>query len=223
MPCSGRRSIRGAAIMLCLLPPTRMALGHSSRGELPDASALFNLMRNLGGAIGIALIDTVIWSRAPDSRGRALERLRAGDLEAARTIGIPEAYLAGPLPSADDPIVQAFVRPLRRAGRYSCGDQRGLGADRRLRAHRRPRGGPVPPLVPGSRTETLGLDVRRGVLVRLSSAGFPGGHSRRPMVNPLLRTGAQTVIHRRFPNAPPASPTDEFWAVRSHCRPWGAA
>jgi DHA2 family multidrug resistance protein len=104
--------IRGAAIMLCLLAPTRMALGHLSAGELPDASALFNLMRNLGGAIGIALVDTVIWSRAPMHAGRLVERLRAGDLDAARTIGIPEAYLAGPLPSADDPIVRAFVRPL---------------------------------------------------------------------------------------------------------------
>jgi DHA2 family multidrug resistance protein len=89
-----------------------MALGHLSAGELPDASALFNLMRNLGGAIGIALVDTVIWSRAPMHAGRLVERLRAGDLDAARTIGIPEAYLAGPLPSADDPIVRAFVRPL---------------------------------------------------------------------------------------------------------------
>lgn len=56
--------LRGLAIMFCLLPPTRIALGMLSESQVPDGSALFNLMRNLGGAIGIALIDTVIWERA---------------------------------------------------------------------------------------------------------------------------------------------------------------
>lgn len=56
--------IRGAAIMFCLLPPTRIALGLLAEHQVPDGSALFNLMRNLGGAIGIALIDTVIWKRS---------------------------------------------------------------------------------------------------------------------------------------------------------------
>ena len=53
--------VRGAAIMFCLLPPTRLALGHLAPDRVGDASGLFNLMRNLGGAVGIALIDTVIW------------------------------------------------------------------------------------------------------------------------------------------------------------------
>jgi MFS transporter, DHA2 family, multidrug resistance protein len=88
--------IRGAAIMLCFLPPTRVALGHLPAERLPDASSLFNLMRNLGGAIGIALIDTVIWSRAPLHADQLLARLRAGDLDVARSIGVPEIYLSGP-------------------------------------------------------------------------------------------------------------------------------
>ena len=81
--------------MLCFLPPTRVALGHLPAERLPDASSLFNLMRNLGGAIGIALIDTVIWSRAPLHADELLTRLRAGDLDVARSIGIPEVYLSG--------------------------------------------------------------------------------------------------------------------------------
>jgi MFS transporter, DHA2 family, multidrug resistance protein len=108
--------IRGAAIMLCFLPPTRVALGHLPAEQLPDASSLFNLMRNLGGAIGIALIDTVIWSRAPLHADKLLASLHAGDLDVARSIGIPEVYLSSP-PSFADPMVQAFVRPLlERAG-----------------------------------------------------------------------------------------------------------
>ena len=115
--------IRGAAIMLCFLPPTRVALGHLPAERLPDASSLFNLMRNLGGAIGIALIDTVIWSRAPLYADKLLTRLNAGDLDVARSIGIPEVYLSGP-PSLADPMVQAFVQPLvERAGLVAAIDE----------------------------------------------------------------------------------------------------
>ncbi len=81
--------IRGVAIMFCLLPPTRLALGALAIDEVPDASGLFNLMRNLGGAIGIALIDTVIYGRAP-ALGRAItRRLQAGDIATATAVGIP--------------------------------------------------------------------------------------------------------------------------------------
>ncbi len=81
-PCSGQQVIRGAAIMLCLLPPTRLALGDPAPEQVPDASGLFNLMRNLGGAIGIALIDTVIWGRLPGHADALRDRLMAGDASA---------------------------------------------------------------------------------------------------------------------------------------------
>ncbi len=81
--------VRGSAIMLCLLPPTRLALGHLPPARVPDASGLFNLMRNLGGAIGLALIDTVLYGRAPIHAEQVLARLTAGDVETARAIGLP--------------------------------------------------------------------------------------------------------------------------------------
>jgi MFS transporter, DHA2 family, multidrug resistance protein len=81
--------VRGAGIMFCLLPPTRIALGHIAATELPDASALFNLMRNLGGAIGLALIDTIIFGRV-DTHGAALAaRLLAFDPHAFAFAGLP--------------------------------------------------------------------------------------------------------------------------------------
>ena len=51
--CSGPKSLRGVTMMLCLLPATRLALDGWPENEIADASGLFNLMRNLGGAIGI--------------------------------------------------------------------------------------------------------------------------------------------------------------------------
>jgi DHA2 family multidrug resistance protein len=83
------QAVRGLAIMLCLLPPIRIALGHLPIERVPDASALFNLMRNLGGAIGLALIDTVIFGRA-EMHGRALvQRLSRGDAAAFDFAGLP--------------------------------------------------------------------------------------------------------------------------------------
>jgi DHA2 family multidrug resistance protein len=105
--------IRGAAIMFCLLPPTRLALGHLEAGRVPDASGLFNLMRNLGGAIGLAMIDTVIYSRSPVHGAAIMEKLQAGDVETARFIGIPLAMFtarpAGPLDAETAAMLQPFV------------------------------------------------------------------------------------------------------------------
>ena len=55
--------LRGVAVMLCILPATRLALEGWAAKDVPDASGLFNLTRNLGGAIGIALIDTLVQTR----------------------------------------------------------------------------------------------------------------------------------------------------------------
>jgi len=83
------QAVRGVAIMLCLLPPIRIALGHLPVERVPDASALFNLMRNLGGAIGLALIDTVIFGRA-EMHGRELAaKLSRGDAAAFDFVGLP--------------------------------------------------------------------------------------------------------------------------------------
>jgi len=83
------QAVRGLAIMLCLLPPIRIALGHLPIARVPDASALFNLMRNLGGAIGLALIDTVIFGRAEMHGRQLVERLARGDAAALDFTGLP--------------------------------------------------------------------------------------------------------------------------------------
>ena len=52
--------LRGLAMMLCIVPSVNMALAGFQPAELKYASGLFNLMRNLGGAIGIAVVNTLI-------------------------------------------------------------------------------------------------------------------------------------------------------------------
>lgn len=104
--------VRGLAIMFCLLPPTRLALGHLSPDRVPDASGLFNLMRNLGGAIGLALIDTVIYSRAPVHGRDLMAQLRAGDTAAAAFAGIPPQVFAALPPGPLDAATQRLLEPL---------------------------------------------------------------------------------------------------------------
>jgi DHA2 family multidrug resistance protein len=104
--------LRGAAIMFCLLPPTRLALGHLVPGRVADASGLFNLMRNLGGAIGLALIDTVIYGRSPVHVEHMVEKLKLGDIVTGRLVGLPEGSLTGVAPQNVDPDTVALVRAL---------------------------------------------------------------------------------------------------------------
>jgi DHA2 family multidrug resistance protein len=71
-------------------------------------------MRNLGGAIGIALIDSVIYGRAPGLSQSIVHRLQAGDIETARFVGIPLQLFrnraAGPLDPDTQGILDVMVR-----------------------------------------------------------------------------------------------------------------
>jgi DHA2 family multidrug resistance protein len=104
--------IRGLAIMFCLLPPTRLALGNLGAEHVADASGVFNLMRNLGGAIGLALIDTVIYSRAPVYGAAIVARLQAGDTDTAMRIGIPPDLWMMRSEGPIDADTQAMLQPL---------------------------------------------------------------------------------------------------------------
>jgi DHA2 family multidrug resistance protein len=103
--------LRGVAIMLCLLPPIRIALGHLPSEAVANASGLFNLMRNLGGAIGLALIDTVLYGRGPAIGERLGQALARGDVAAARTVGLPMDKFLAHIPGTEvPPATLAFVR-----------------------------------------------------------------------------------------------------------------
>src|SRR5260370_6709793 len=67
--------VRGAAIMLCLLPSTALALSGFDPLHVPNASGLFNLMRNLGGASGFGLVDNPRGKRTPSPFSSVAPRL----------------------------------------------------------------------------------------------------------------------------------------------------
>jgi DHA2 family multidrug resistance protein len=65
----------GMAIVIVFLPITAIALGTLPPNEVHNASGLYNLMRNLGGAIGLAGINTIIGERFDLHRARLAETI----------------------------------------------------------------------------------------------------------------------------------------------------
>jgi MFS transporter, DHA2 family, multidrug resistance protein len=55
--------LRGVGMMLAIVPITNLALSTLSPDRLKNASGLFNLTRNLGGAVGLAALNTVLNNR----------------------------------------------------------------------------------------------------------------------------------------------------------------
>jgi len=81
--------LRGAALLFCMLPLTTAALEMHGPEQLSHASALLNLMRNLGGALGIASVDTLINVRPARIGTEIAARLLAGDRATAQFVGLP--------------------------------------------------------------------------------------------------------------------------------------
>ena len=70
--------LRGASLMLCMVPINNLALGTLPHDKLKNASGLFNLTRNLGGAVGLAVINTVLTDRNTFHYARLAEHVQLG-------------------------------------------------------------------------------------------------------------------------------------------------
>jgi DHA2 family multidrug resistance protein len=70
--------LRGFSLLLCIVPSVTMALSGFAAAELRAASGLFNLMRNLGGAIGIAMVNTWLHDSTRIQASRLSETLGEG-------------------------------------------------------------------------------------------------------------------------------------------------
>jgi MFS transporter, DHA2 family, multidrug resistance protein len=54
---------RGVGLMICMVPINNIALGTLPPDRIKNASGLYNLTRNLGGAVGLAVINTLVNDR----------------------------------------------------------------------------------------------------------------------------------------------------------------
>jgi MFS transporter, DHA2 family, multidrug resistance protein len=104
--------LRGAALLFCILPITNVALDELPSEALANASGLLNFMRNVGGAVGIGIVDTIVNVRPHDIAVRVLDQLVAGKAAMATFVGIPKDLLAGVDVTHADPGDMAFVKPI---------------------------------------------------------------------------------------------------------------
>ena len=77
-------AFRGFAQQFCVAPIVTLTLGMLPPDRLKSASGLFNLMRNLGGAIGIAACGTILNDRTNLHFQRIAEHLNATNTQAMK-------------------------------------------------------------------------------------------------------------------------------------------
>src|SRR5579872_5959184 len=78
--------LRGIGMMCAMVPTNTIALGTLPPDRVKNASGLFNLTRNLGGAVGLALINQVLNDRTDLHISRLSDRVTWGNMTATETL-----------------------------------------------------------------------------------------------------------------------------------------
>ncbi|PPQ37252.1 MFS transporter, DHA2 family, multidrug resistance protein [Rhodoblastus acidophilus] len=99
---------RGFSLMLCMVPINNLALGTMPPARMKNASGLFNVTRNLGGAVGLAMINTMINKRLDLHLQRMHETVRWGRFRAEETL----ANLTGAFASHGSDAARAATKQL---------------------------------------------------------------------------------------------------------------
>ncbi|MFH3480288.1 DHA2 family efflux MFS transporter permease subunit [Xanthobacter sp. V4C-8] len=87
--------LRGTSLMLAMIPINNISLGTLPPDQLKNASGLFNLTRNLGGAVGLALINTVMNHRWDLHLARLHESVQWGSATAIERLDGLTATFSG--------------------------------------------------------------------------------------------------------------------------------
>ena len=93
--------LRGCSLMLCMVPINNLALGTLPPEQLKNASGLYNLTRNLGGAVGLAVINTVLNDRMDLHLARLHESVTWGRSVAEETLAGLTQQLSARIPDGD--------------------------------------------------------------------------------------------------------------------------
>ncbi|MEH2562608.1 DHA2 family efflux MFS transporter permease subunit [Bradyrhizobium sp. AZCC 2289] len=87
--------LRGIGMMFAMVPTNTIALGTLPPERVKNASGLFNLTRNLGGAVGLAVINQVLNERTDLHIVRLQERVNWGNATAVETLNMFTQRLQG--------------------------------------------------------------------------------------------------------------------------------
>jgi DHA2 family multidrug resistance protein len=80
--------LRGIGMMFAMVPTNNIALGTLSPDRVKNAAGLFNLTRNLGGAVGLAVINQVLNERTDLHISRLHDRVTWGNTTATETLSM---------------------------------------------------------------------------------------------------------------------------------------
>jgi DHA2 family multidrug resistance protein len=87
--------LRGIGMMFAMVPTNNIALGTLAPDRVKNASGLFNLTRNLGGAVGLAIINEVLNDRTDLHISRLHDRVTWGNATATETLNLFTQRLQG--------------------------------------------------------------------------------------------------------------------------------
>ncbi|WP_316354746.1 DHA2 family efflux MFS transporter permease subunit [Candidatus Trichorickettsia mobilis] len=97
---------RGMALMFCFIPVNDIALGTMARDQIQNASGLYNLTRNLGGAIGLAVVNSLLTTKSKIYEQYLEEHLSTTSSNVITKLNILQKFLAG---KVADPELAAYI------------------------------------------------------------------------------------------------------------------
>jgi MFS transporter, DHA2 family, multidrug resistance protein len=87
--------LRGIGMMCAMVPTNNIALATLPPDRVKNASGLYNLMRNLGGAVGLAVINEVLNDRTDLHITRLHDRMTWGNATAVETLNMLTQRMQG--------------------------------------------------------------------------------------------------------------------------------
>jgi len=78
--------LQGVALSFLFIPLMSLAMSHISPEKMGNATSIFNLMRNIGGSVGIALMTTFLARRAQVHQNHLVANVTAGSTQTMRLL-----------------------------------------------------------------------------------------------------------------------------------------
>jgi DHA2 family multidrug resistance protein len=78
--------LQGVALSFLFIPLMSLAMSHISPQKMGNATSIFNLMRNIGGSVGIALMTTFLARRSQVHQNHLVANVTAGSPQTARLL-----------------------------------------------------------------------------------------------------------------------------------------
>ncbi len=78
--------MQGVALSFLFIPLMAVSMSGIAKEKMGNATSIFNLMRNIGGSVGIAIMTTFLSRRSQFHQSRLIEHITPGDLKTRRML-----------------------------------------------------------------------------------------------------------------------------------------